>query len=45
MLESIIPDFFKISNSTKIFSSEIRGENSNKRYKDNLFRYYFILLD
>ena len=45
MLESIISDFFEILDFIKIFNSEIRGESFNKRYKSNLFRYYFILLD
>ena len=45
MLKSIIPDFFKIPDFIKIFGSEIGDKNSNKRYKNNLFRYYFILLD
>ena len=45
MIESIIPDFFKIPDFTKIFGSEIKGKSSNKRYRDNLFRCYFILLN
>ena len=45
MLKFIIPNFFKIPDSTKIFNSEIKNENSNKRYRNNLFKYYFILLN
>ena len=45
MTESIIPDFFKIPDSSKILGPEIKNKSSNKRYKDNLFRYCFTLLD
>ena len=44
MIKSIIPDSFKIPDSTKILDSEIRGESFNKRYRNNIFRYYFTLL-
>ena len=45
VIKSVIPNFFKILNFTKISSSENKDKNSNKRYKNNLFRYCFILLD
>ena len=45
MIESIIPNSFKIPDFIKILDSEIGGKSSNKRYKSNLFRCYFILLD
>ena len=45
MIESVISDFFKIPDFTEILGSEIRGESSNKRYRNKLFRCYFTLLN